>query len=211
MSFFEPENKRRRLLDSLDLTDSSSNCGDSGEKKTPIKYDELVDVNYKNCFICENVHAAAIQNNESYAYMMSLYTKNAANICKDSIYKQIYDYFNEYIVKEIKQIRKEMEEEGDTQGLAETPIPEWSLEGVKEHFEFHTNYPSDELIFQIRLRKSLRRKIMDSLLEKNSDGSININHKSIDTLQKLEKSIIDIMKSKKDINTMSGYSPELDY
>ena len=215
MSFFEPDNKRRRLLDNLELTDTSLGQQPDNEeeenKYEPIKYDELMDVGFKKCFICENVHAAAIQNNESYAYMMSLYTKNAANICKDSIYKQIYEYFQEYIVKEVEEMRAEMEKEGDTEGLAETPIPEWSLEGVKEHFEYHTNYPSDELIFQIRLRKALRRKMVNSLLEKKEDGEIKINHKTIDTLQKLEKSIIDIMRAKKDINTMSGYSPELDY
>tara|TARA_B100000508_G_scaffold110949_1_gene89148 strand:+ start:367 stop:1005 length:639 start_codon:yes stop_codon:yes gene_type:complete len=212
MSFFEPDNKRRRLLDSINLTDTSlGQTDDDVEKTTPMKYDEIMDVQYKKCFICENVHAAAIQKNETYAYMMSLYTKNAANICKDSIYQQIYDYFQEYIVAEIKEMRKEMEEQGDVEGLAETPIPEWSLEGVKEHFEYHTNYPTDELIFQVRLHKALRRNMMNSLLEKKDDGTVKINHKTIDTLQKLEKSIIDIMKAKKDINTMAGYSPELDY
>lgn len=212
MSFFEPDNKRRRLLDDIELTDTNLGTSEGESEKTvPMTYDEIVDVNYKNCFICENVHAAAIQKNENYAYMMSLYTKNSANICKDSIYKQIYDFFQEYIVAEIKEMRKEMEEEGDLEGLAETPIPEWSLEGVKEHFELHTNYPSDELIFQVRLRKALRRKMMDSLLEKKEDGTVKINHKTIDTLQKLEKSIIDILKSKKDISTMVGYSNELDY
>ena len=214
MSFFEPDNKRRRLLDNIELTDTSLGQqpdNDDDEKFEPIKYDELVDVNFKKCFICENVHAAAIQNNESYAYMMSLYTKNAANICKDSIYQQIYDYFQEYIVKEVEEMRAEMEKEGDIEGLAETPVPEWSLEGVKEHFEFHTNYPSDELIFQVRLRKALRRKMVDSLIEKKEDGTVKINHKTIDTLQKLEKSIIDIMKAKKDINTMVGYCNVLDY
>jgi hypothetical protein len=209
--FFEPDNKRRRLIDGINLTDVGMGVCDEDDTMEPMSYDELVDVKYKECFACEHMHAKAIENNENYSCLMKLYTTNSANIAKDAIYKKIHTYFNEHIAPDLIELRETMITEDDTDGLADIPTPEWCVDSIKAHFESHTNYPSDELLFELRLKKSLRNKLTGCLVDKRADGSLSFNLKNIDMVNKLDTSIIALMKTKKDINGMLGYSRELDY
>lgn len=213
--FFEPDCKRRKLVNSINLTNTNLGVAeddvDVDEKTEPMGYDELVDVQYKDCFACEHMHAKAIENNESYGCLMKLYTTNSANICKDAIYKKIHTFFHENIVPDLVEIRKEMTRECDTEGLVDLPPPEWSVESIKEHFETHTNYPTDELLFQVRVQKAIRNKLSNNIVEKRVDGTLKFNHKNLDAFNKIEKAIVEIMKTKKDISGMVGYSRELDY
>lgn len=215
MSYFEPDNKRRRLLEDLKLTDTG--LGQQGEeeeeepKSEPMGYDELMDIKYKSCFACEHMHAKAIEANETYAALLRLYTENSANIVKDAIYKKIYEFFQEHIVKDLVEVRKQMIENGDEDELSDFPVPEWSIEGIKEHFECHTNYPTDEILFQIRLKRAVRNKLANNIIEKKPDGTLTFNHKNLDALGKFDKAITDLMKSKKDISSCVGYNATLDY
>lgn len=221
MDFFSniPDNKRRRLLDSLDLTDTGlgvpredkSDDGGDDSKRQPMGYEELVDLEYTECFACENVHAKAIEQNENYNFMMKLYTTNSANVCKDAIFKKIHEFFKEHIVPDIVDIRNTMQEQGDLQGLNDLPVPEWPVESIKAHFETHTNYPTDELLFQIRLKKCIRNKLSNNLIDKKEDGTLSFNHKNLEAMNKIDAAIIALMRTKKDINTMAGFSRELDY
>lgn len=205
-NFFAPDNKRRKILDELDLNGPVEEEFD--DSPDPMSYDELMDVKYTKCFACDNLHVKAIENNENYAYMMKLYTENSSAICKDAIYKNIHTYFHQNIVPDLLEVKKIMEEQGQTENIPDT---EWSLACIKEHFESHTNFPTDEILFQIRLKKALRNKLSNNLVNKNKDGTLTFNHKNIDIYMKLEKGIVELMRQKKDINTMVGFSPELNY
>lgn len=212
MSFFEPDSKRRKLLDDLQLTDHGlGTTDDANSKNIPMSYTDIMNVKYKSCFACENIHAKSIETNENYAGLMKLYTQNSANVCKDALYKKIYEYFQEHIVGDIVAVRRQMIEKGDIDELDSFPIPEWSIQGVREHFDVHTNYPSDELIFQTRLKRSVRNEVANNLIECRPDGTKSFNHKNMDIFIKLNKGIVELMKSKQDISKMTGYSPELDY
>lgn len=203
MSFFEPDSKRRKLLNDISLTDTS--LGDAGddddEKLEPLTCKEIIDTEYKECYACENMHASSLEENENYRFMMRLYTENSANVCKDAIYNKIHRFYNEIIVPDLEEIRKE----GDP------PIMDWTVDSIREHFEYHTNYPTDEILYQSRMNRAFRNKLANNIIEKRSDGTMKFNVKNLDILIKLDKMIIDLMKTKKDINTMVGYSKELDY
>lgn len=216
-SFFEPDPKRRKVIDSLELTDQELGT-EKEEKLEPMNYDELMELQHKRCFACDYIHAKALEQNEDYAYMMMLYTQNSANICKDAIYKNIHRHFKTFIVPGIKEamddLKKEHEGDPDTLKRELEQLPEyleWPVETIKEHFEMHTNYPTDEILFQIRLKRAVRRKLSDNLMEKREDGTIKFNHKNLDAMMKMEKSIVELFKTKKDINTMVGFEPTLDY
>jgi hypothetical protein len=209
-SFFEPNNKHRRVLDDITLTDTSLG-GVDDEKTEPMSRAELLDIGYKGCFACDNMHAKAIEENENYSYLMKLYTANSANICKDSIYTKIFEYFQNTIVPDLIEIREHVNKHGDDAQLAGLPTTEWSLDSIKEHFDIHTSYPTDEILFQMRLKKATRNKLSDNIVEKRPDGTLKFNHKNLDAVMKLDKAILDLMKTRKDINTMAGYSRELDY
>jgi len=203
MSFFEPDSKRRKLLNDISLTDDTLGqlTDDIEEKLEPMSYKDVIDTKYKECYACEHMHATALEENENYKKMTLMYTENAANICKDAIYDAIYKFYNNIIVKDLL----ENLEEGDP------PIKEWSKESIREHFEYHTNYPTDEILFQSRLKKAFRNKLADNIVHVRSDGTMKFDLKGLDILLKLDKMILDLLKTKKDINTMVGYSKELDY
>lgn len=203
-SMFEPDQKRRKVLNDIHLTtdlDLGKMPEDDDDVTEPMSYKELVDVKYKECYACENMHARSLEENENYRRMMELYTENSANICKDAIFKKIHEFYNLIIVPDLKDIH----DEGDP------PIMNWTLESIREHFEAHTNYPTDEILFQSRLKKAIRNKLAENLIEKKNNGTLKFNHKNLDIMMKLDKMIIDLMKTKKDINSMVGYSKELDY
>lgn len=202
-SFFEPDSKRRKLLHDISLTDEvlGQPSDENDEKLEPMSYKDVIDTDYKECYACEHLHATALEENENYRKMMLMYTENAANICKDAIYESIHKFYQNVVVKDLE----EQFEEGDP------PIKDWTKESIREHFEYHTNYPTDEILFQSRLNKALRNKLADNIVKVRSDGTMQFDLKSLDLLIKLDKMILELLKTKKDINTMVGYSKDLDY
>lgn len=203
MSFFEPDSKRRKLLNDISMTDAALDNDSDGddEKLEPLTCKEIIDTEYKECYACENMHANSLEENENYRFMMRLYTENSANICKDAIYNKIHQFYKDIIVPDLEEIRKE----------GSPPVMDWTIDSIREHFEYHTNYPTDEILYQCRVNRAFRNKLANNIIEKRTDGTMKFNVKNLDILIKLDKMIIELMKTKKDINTMVGYSKELDY
>jgi hypothetical protein len=123
-SFFEPDSKRRKLLNDISLTDNTlgnMHDDDGEEKLEPLSYKDVIDTGYKSCYACEHMHATALEENENYRKMMLMYTENSANICKDAIFESIHRFYNEVIVPDLE----EQFEEGDD------PVPKWTKESIR--------------------------------------------------------------------------------
>jgi hypothetical protein len=208
MSFFEPDSKRRKLLNDISLTDNTlgqihddDDDEEGKEKLETLTYKDVLDTEYKQCYACEHLHSSSLEENENYRFMMRLYTENSSNVCKNAIYINIHKFYNDIIVPDLKEVRLK----------DDPPIMDWTVDSIREHFECHTNYPTDEIIFQIRMNKALRNKLANNIVERRHNGTMRFNIKNMDILMRLDKMIIELMKTKKDINSMVGYSKELDY
>jgi hypothetical protein len=157
----EPDAKRQRILDDIMLTDS--NLGIDQEEEVvddsePMSYEELIDVGYVDCYACKHMNVEALNDNEKYLYLMKLYTQNASTITRDAIYKKIKKYFDEYIKTDLVLIEKaKLEIEGKNIPPDDNiKTEDWTLDCIKEHFERHTNFPTDEIITQLRIKRAPR-------------------------------------------------------
>lgn len=211
----EPDAKRQRILDDIMLTDTGLgiNEEDQNDETEPMSYEELIDVGYTDCYACKHMNVESLNDNEKYLYLMKLYTQNASAITRDAIYKKIKQYFDEYIKADLIKIEKaKLEFEGK-------PIPpedkikteDWTLECIREHFERHTNFPTDEVITQLRIKRALRSRLSNNLIEVTREGKQKFNVNNIKLLVTLDKEIQALLKLKKDISTMVGYNATLDY
>lgn len=212
----EPDAKRQRLLDDILLTDRNLGLeldNDDTEVTEPMSYDELIDLGYEDCYACEHMNIEALNQNENYLYLMKLYTQNAATITRDAIFKKIKEYFDSYIKSDLITIEKaKLEIEGK-------PIPpdnelnvkDWSLECIKKHFDHHTSFPTDEIITQLRIKRALRARLTNNLVEITKDGKQKFNGNNIKLVISLDKEIQVLLKLKKDISSMVGYNATLDF
>lgn len=188
--FFEHSDKKRKLLDELNL---DSLGGDTSEDK-PTEYidvDEITEIKYHNCFACKYINNETLAENDTYRAMMKLYTNNSTSISLDAIFRLIKEFYD----NEIKPC---------------TGV-EWSLEAIKEHFTKHTNYPTDEILRQITIKRALRNSLANNSIEKLVDGSLKFNLNNIKLVVTLDKELITLYKLKKDIANMIGYSESLNY
>lgn len=210
-----PDAKRQRILDSIALTNTDLGMDEEiePEENEPMSYEELIDIGYVDCYACKHMNIEALNVNDKYLTLMKLYTQNASTICRPAIFKMIKEYFDEFIVADLILIEKaRLEYEGK-------PIPpdneivveQWSMECIKEHFDRHTNFPSDEIIVQLRIKRSLRSRLTNNLIEITPAGKQKFNSNNIKLLVTLDKEIQVLLKLKKDISTMVGYNPSLDF
>lgn len=215
----KPDAKRQRMLDDISLT-QSMNFGSMDEGKygydgdnEQISYEELLDVDHADCFACKYMNVESIVGNEKYLYMMKLYTQNASTICRPAIFKKIKDYFDKYIKPDLLMKEKlKYEMNGETVPNDEDiKVENWSEECIRAHFDSHTNFPSDEINIQLKIKRALRRKLSDHLLERTPEMKTEFKNNNIKTLIMLDKEIQALLKLKKDISTMLGYNATLDF
>lgn len=193
MEFFETDPQRARILNDIMVPDN----GPQEEPDTePMNYEELVDISYKSCYACENINSDALRENEHFLAMMKLYTSNATSLCKDAIFVLIKQYFDTHIKPELVELQIDSD---------------WSLECIKEHFLYHTQFPTDEIITQLRTKRALRNRITDNMVERRSDGTLKFNINNIKLANELDKQIMALLNRKKEIPTMVGYSEMLDF
>lgn len=210
----EPDAKRQRILDDIMLTDTSLGMeNDDNDEGEPMSYEDLIDIGYSDCYACKHLNVESLNENEKYLYLMKLYTNNASTITRDAIYRKIKDYFDEYIKSDLVLIEKaKLEIEGK-------PIPpddqikteDWSLNCIKEHFERHTSFPTDEILTQLRIKRALRARLSNNLVEVTKEGKQKFISNNIKLLVTLDKEIQVLLKLKKDISTMVGYNATLDF
>lgn len=195
----ENRRKRQRLLEELVMTNEGGmGSGDNAyvydddDAFRNVKYDELQKGEYsEECYACRHINNASMNENENYLYLMKLYTENVGNVSKEAVYKMIKEYFDEFCYDE---------DEGET----------WTLESIREHFDKHTNFPTDELNKQISFSKKLRDMIISSAIYKKGD-EVKVNNKNIKDILAIQKDIRELLMMKGKINTMVGYNEILDY
>lgn len=209
-----PDAKRQRILDELIMTDQNLGMDeDQPEEAEPMSYEELISVGYTDCFACKYMNVENIIKNEKYLKLMRMYTENASTITRDAIFGLVKNYFDTVIKVDLLNIEKAKLE------LRKLPIPpddqikveDWTLDCVKEHFDCHTNFPTDEIIKQLRIKRAIRTRLSNNLIEVTSDGKQKFNQNNIKLLITIEKEIQALLKLKKDIPNMIGYNPTLDF
>jgi hypothetical protein len=194
MDNFVP-NRRRHLEDMLDDEAFGDNEEDE-EQYVPMNVDELTSNEYTTCFACERINTTSMRSNEKYMAMMRMYSTNVGSMTKEAIFKLIKKYFDEFIKPDLREI-------GD--------MSDWSLECVRNHFQTHTNFPTDEINHQLRIKRALRNHLANNLVDRSSEGKMKFNLNHIKMVSALDKEILVLLKSKKDISGMLHFSELLDY
>lgn len=162
------------------------------DESEPMTIDDLTTMKHVRCFACEQINSVTLQKNVHYQKMMRLYCDNAAQISKDAIFRLIKKYFDE-------QIRPNVDN------------AEWSMECIKEHFTKHTQYPSDEVLFQLRLMRALRTEMANYMVETQADGKKKFSATNIKNVIAIDKEIIALLKTMDSIPKMVGYNEILKY
>jgi hypothetical protein len=191
-----PDAKRQKLVDSIilsnDFIDSElNNVTEQEQEAEAMTLEELLDVKYKQCYACEHFSADSLNENEEYLYMMKLYTQNASGLCKEAIFNLIKNYFDKYVRPHTSH--------------------DWTLECIREHFTSHTNFPTDEIVNQLAIKRALRNKLSDYLVEKRPDGTLKFNSGNIKNIIALDKEIVNLLRARKEIPSMVGYNATLDF
>lgn len=190
----EPSEKRRRLLDDLLLSDPvNPDAMSTSEPQTiPVTFEEMSKVAYPDCYACNSISPASLRENKYHRSLMKLYTDNSTSICKGAIYNLIKEYYD----SEIK----------PTTGV------EWSLEAIKEHFQSHTMYPTDEILRQINITQGVRNYLMDYLIERGErDDKMKFNMNNLKMIVNLNKELRTLRTLKNDIPNMIGFDQQLNY
>jgi len=186
----------------FDSEDGFGNDADEEENLTPaipVPIDTLVSIEHVQCFGCLHVNTKSIESNESYRNMMKLYAENSFIMSREALFKLVKEFFDTVIRPELAEIAGDEEE-----------VPEWTLECIKEHFNRHTRFPTDEICKQIQSKRGLRDVLADLLVEQHTDGTYHINHNNLKAHSQVEKDIISLYKQLAERNKLGGYSSVLD-
>lgn len=200
----EKDNKKRKKKKKMSNTllfgngndDEDDDMFEHEEENQPMSCEELTDVGYRDCYACKYMNVEAIGENENFLYMMKLYTQNASTICKDAIFEKIKAYFDKYVKPDLVEIERG----------GGPPAENWSIQCIKEHFLKHTNFPTDEILIQLRIKRALRTKLADNLVEVDPNGKLVFNNNNIKNVALLDKDILNLLKLQKDISSMVGYN-----
>ena len=191
------EAKRQKLLSDLVLTSEAMQEDTSGvyvDDDTNFKcltYNDLKAPKYDSeCYGCKYINTTSLAENEDYLYLMKLYTENTGSSSREAIFRNIKDFFDKY--------------------CSEYSDMDWSLESIREHFDNHTCFPTDELNKQITLNKKMRDFILSSVIYKKGD-EIKVNNKNIKDVISIQREIRELLLLKSKINSMVGYNETLDY
>ena len=197
---------RDSLLESLNLNALPAGDlfgdgpGDDDGNMARMSYEDLVEVKHKNCFGCQRINQESMKENEYYLNMMKLYRDNCSNTCGESVYRLVKEYFDE----EIKPILEADE--------TDNGIKDWPLEVIREHFQRHTNYATDEVIRQINITTALRDHMMNFLVQVDSGGEkakYDVNY--IKVMITLNQEIRKLRSMRKDLPNMIGFDNVLNH
>ena len=188
--------KRRRLLGELVFNQNGDDEEDVDDGVfRPVDYDEIVNQEYEDCYACNHINKGSLRDNEVFRDMIRMYTDNAASTMREASYRQIKEKFD-----------AECRQYSDC---------DWTLDQIREHFQKHTQYPTDEVLNQLRIAKNLRDKHLKTLLSKrkNAEGKeeIQSHANNMKLLLSIHKEIRDLMLSVEHIPKMVGYDTTLNF
>lgn len=191
---------KRVRFDSLDDFDEHGEEEENLTPAVPVPIDTVVSIQHVECFGCLHINTKSIESNESYRNMMKLYAENSFIMSRESLFRLVKEFFDTVIKPELEEIA----DEGDG------APPAWSLDCIREHFNRHTRFPTDEICKQIQSKRGLRDVLADLIVEKQADGAYQINHNNLKAHSQIEKDIIALYKQLAERNKLGGYSGALD-
>jgi len=194
-----PISKKQRLLHSLLNASPANDVDDDHDQDQAydgkffnVTFDEMSKVKYTDCYACSHITALSLKENRYHFQLMKLYTENSSSICKDAIFNLVKEYY-------------------DTQLFPKTEIV-WTKEAIAEHFNTHTNFPTDEVLMQIAINESVRKYLMNNLIERSQDGE---RHKfqmnNLKMLISINKELRILRNSKNELPNQVGYDSTLNY
>lgn len=190
---------KRARFDSLE--DYSDNADEENlTPAVPVPIDNVVAIEHVECFGCLHINTKSIESNETYRNMMKLYAENSFIMSRESLFRLVKEFFDTVIRPELVELA----------GDEEAPAPTWSLACIREHFNRHTRFPTDEICKQIQSKRGLRDVLADLIVEKLADGAYQINHNNLKAHSQIEKDIIALYKQLAERNKLGGYSGALD-
>jgi hypothetical protein len=186
--------KRMRMMEDLVFNEDDDDDLDDGAFH-PMDDNDLLVEQYEDCVFCDFINKGSLRDNEVFLDLMRLYTDNASGTYREASYKHIKEFW-------------------DT-NCSEHTGREVTMEQIRDHFEKHTQYPTDEILRQLRIYKNIRNNFLKTVLSKrkNSKGKEEIQGhvNNIKVLIQIQKEIRDLLSSIKDIPSMAGYSNELNF
>ena len=159
-----------------------------------LSYNQLLRHKYTRCYACDHINAGSLRENPDFVTMMRLYTDNASSTYKEASYRQIKEYFDQH--------------------CKEFTDYDWDLPCIREHFERHTQFPTDEIMMQLHVLRSIRDKMLSTVVSsRNTENGEEIkpNNNNIKNLLAIQKEIRELMLSIKNVNSMAGFDPTLQY
>lgn len=187
--------KRMRMMENLVFNEDDDNDDLEDGAFHPMDDSDLLVEKYEDCPFCDFINKGSLRDNEVFLDLMRLYTENASGTYREASYRHIKEFWDS--------------------NCAEHTGCDISLEQVRDHFEKHTQYPTDEILRQLRIYKNIRNNFLKTVLSKrkNSKGKEEIQGhvNNIKVLIQIQKEIRDLLSSIKDIPSMAGYSNELNF
>jgi len=87
----------------------------------------------------------------------------------------------------------------------------WSLDSIRQHFTIHSQYPTDEILTQIQLKRAIRNHLVNNIISVGPDNKMTFDNENMKMLQTIDKDIIQLMKLKNETSHMIGFSDQLDF
>ncbi|GBG16202.1 Hypothetical Protein FCC1311_116772, partial [Hondaea fermentalgiana] len=134
--------------DATGTFDEDTDMGDDGENDgavvmLPMTYEQLTEVKFKEtCFACKYINAGSMRENPEFVTLMKLYTENAEAVSQPALFRLVKAHFDRHCRPIVRE--------------------EWTLPCIEEHFTVHTNYPTDEILKQLKVLTSIRNNMIST-------------------------------------------------
>ncbi|GBG28606.1 Hypothetical Protein FCC1311_048272 [Hondaea fermentalgiana] len=177
----------------LEMVDDESEDEEPGSEDLPMSFEQLTEVKYRDsCFACKYINSSSLRENPEFVALMKLYTENAGSVSRPALFQLVKDHFDAYCRPVVQ--------------------AEWSIACIEEHFTLHTNFPTDEVLKQLKVLVSIRNKMISTLLTRNvRTGEVKAHSNNIKNLITIQKEIRELLSFKKKLPTLLGYSEVLDF
>lgn len=163
-----------------------------------VSIDELInEPQYGECFACRYINEQSLNENELFYKLMKIYVDNVCTISRHAVFSLMHEFF-----------QTEVKPAMSNEGIAVN----WTVDEIKTHFQFHTNFPTDEVLRQIRISTSLRNTLINYIVQMSSDKSeakFDINY--IKTAVLLNQEIRKLCSMKKDLPGLIGFNQSLNF
>lgn len=162
----------------------------------PVSYDEFQKDGFRdNCYGCRHMNNDSLADNDVYMEIMKIYKDHiGTTMSRDAVFRMVKEHFDEYC-KDV--------DEGEE-------VPEWTLDEIREHFDKHTSFATDEIHKQINICKKLRDNLLSSSIFKKGKET-KINNKNVKDIMAIQREIRDLMMLKPKLSTMIGYNENINY